>query len=72
MSGSMEVLRGVLVRGAVATAHMSALEAQTQVYPPAVHLETFFAPVRRARLYVAHLAEVSAGLRSHGDDLGRR
>src|SRR6185437_16171099 len=72
MSGCMKVFCGVLVRGAVAAAHVSALETQAQMHPPAVHLETLFAPVRRARLDVAYLVEMGALLRSHGNDPRRR
>jgi hypothetical protein len=46
MLNVMEVLRGVLVLGRVAAAHVSALKTQTQVDPRVAHFYAFFAYVR--------------------------
>src|SRR5580700_10672812 len=44
--GLVEVLGGVFVPGRIATAHVTANEAQPQVDPAIAHLEAFFATVR--------------------------
>src|SRR5690349_9031560 len=55
------MLRRVLVRRIVAAPDVAAGEAQTQMDPPSVHLETFLAPFRCARGDVSDLVEVTAG-----------
>jgi hypothetical protein len=42
----MEMLRGVLVFGGIAAAHVSADQAQAQVYPCVAHFQAFFAAAR--------------------------
>jgi len=45
----VEVLGGVLILRAVATAHMAADEADAKVYPTVAHLQALFAPVGTRR-----------------------
>ena len=69
MLGLMKVLRRMLVRRAVATTDVPALEAQSKRNPPAMNLEALLASVRRFRLNVTNLIEMLTTLSSHGTDL---
>lgn len=55
----MEVLRCMLVLGAVAAPHMPAFQAQTKMYPAVAGLHAFFA-AGRMRLHRPYLIEVCA------------
>jgi hypothetical protein len=55
----MEVLRGVLVLGGVATANVPAAQAQAKVHPPVAHLQTLFT-TSGMRFDVLHLVEMCA------------
>jgi hypothetical protein len=56
----VKVLRGVLVLGAVATAHVATFQAQSQVHPGVSHFQTLFAPLWGFWLYRPYLIEMSA------------
>jgi hypothetical protein len=43
MFGGVKMLGGMLVFGAVAAAHVAALETQAQVHPGVAHFQTFLA-----------------------------
>ena len=61
----VKVLRRVLVRRAVAAAHVAARQAQSQMHPAAARPETFLAARGSPRLDVADLSDVLA-CGSHG------
>jgi hypothetical protein len=61
MCGLMKVLGGVPVLGRIAAADMAALEAQTQVNPGIMHLETFFAALAAGSDF-SDLFQVRTGL----------
>src|SRR5665213_2586699 len=60
MTGLVVVLCRVLVRRAVATSHVTALETQPQVHPGAVHLETLLTSIRGLWFDVANLIKMGA------------
>src|ERR1700722_5974016 len=54
----MEMFRVVLILRRVATTHMSALQAQSQVHPGVAHLQALFASVGCERLHVPNLIQM--------------
>jgi hypothetical protein len=52
MIGLMEVFRGVLVFGAIATANVSADQTEAQVHPGITHLQALFAAVTAGMYFV--------------------
>src|SRR6516225_9938977 len=62
MLGLMKMLGGVLVLGGVTAAYMAALEAQPQVNPGVLHLETFLAASATGRDFL-DVFRMGTGLR---------
>jgi hypothetical protein len=60
MARAAKMLRGVLVGGVIAAAHVAAAQAQPQVNPPVTRLQTLLTAVRCERLHVSHLIQVRA------------
>src|SRR5713226_10051564 len=60
MPGRVKVLGGVFVLGRIATAYVTAGEAEAQVYPGIPHLQTLFAALG-AWTYVFDLIQMLAG-----------
>jgi hypothetical protein len=58
--GFVKMPRGVFVLGAVATAHVATLQAQSQVHPGVAHFQTLLAALRGFWLYRPYLVEMSA------------
>jgi hypothetical protein len=54
----MKVFRGMLVFRRIATTHMSALQAQSQMHPCVAHLQTLFASVGCERFHVPNLIQM--------------
>jgi hypothetical protein len=59
------MLRGVLAGRIVATADVTARQAESEVYPLAAHLQTFLTPLRRSRRDVVYLIEMRALIGFH-------
>jgi len=57
--GFVKMFRGVLVFGAVTTAHMATFQAQSQMHPRVTYFQALFAALRRFWLYRAYLIEMS-------------
>jgi hypothetical protein len=68
MVGLVEVFGGVFVLGRIATAYVTATEAQPQVDPGIAHLEAFFAAVgvRRDFVYLVGMSTSRHGVAPDG------
>ena len=65
MAARLEVLRGVLVLGGIAAAHVTARQARPQFHPPITARQAFFAALGSWRHW-SDLVNVGASLFGHG------
>jgi hypothetical protein len=65
MAGGVKMFRRVTVWRGIATTHVSARQAESQVDPGRTHLQTFLASIRAGDDIGINLIEVGAGFAVH-------